>query len=363
MSAGRSLVTGGGGFIGRHLVRLLLERGEHVRVLELEGVALDGLDVEAARGSICDPGVVRRALTGVHRLYHLAGNPNLWARDKGVFARVNHGGTRTVLAEAARFDLERIVFTSTESILKGRHAIGAPIDECAAARLEDMSGPYCRSKLLAEQTAFDAARRGQPVVIVSPTMPVGPGDRNLTPPTRMVLQFLNRQLPAYFDCGLNLVDVRDVAAGHLLAAERGRIGERYILGNANLMMRDILAILEELTGVPKPRFAVPYWLALASGVASEFLADFVTHRPPAAPLTGVRLTATPMFFDSSKAVRELRLPQTPVRVTLADAVAWLVDAGLVMKAFSRPPPSSKLRLREGAGLAAQEVQLASRNRR
>lgn len=327
----RSLVTGGGGFIGRHLVRLLLERGETVRILELDDVPVEGWDAEVIRGSICDPDTVRRSLSGVDRLYHLAANPNLWAPDKRVFDQVNHQGTNTVLQAAARFDLQRIVYTSTESILSGtrRHGQTTLIDGSARLDLQDMPGPYCRSKYLAEQLALRAAEQGQPVVIVSPTLPIGPGDTRLTPPTRMMLGFLNRSTPAYLDSGFNLVDVRDVALGHVLAAEHGRIGERYILGNENLMLRELLKRLEELTGIPMPKRRVPYWLALTVSLASEFIADRITHRPPVAPVTGVRLASVPMFFDCSKAVQELGLVQTPIGTALADAVDWLADTGLL----------------------------------
>ncbi len=330
----RSLVTGGGGFIGGHLVRILLERGESVRVLELPHVEIKDPDMEIVRGSVCDHDTVRRALKGVDRLYHLAANPNLWAADKDIFMQVNYLGTKTVLEEAARFDLERIVYTSTESV-PGEYAGGIHRNRSGRSvhsgdpGLEDMPGPYCRSKFLAEQYASDAAGRGQPIVIVSPTVPVGPGDRNLTPPGKMILGFINRSTPAYLNCRLNLVDVRDVALGHLLAAQHGRQGERYILGNENLTLEEILAIIQDLTGISPPKLRIPYWLALTVSMVAEFVADRFTHRPPVAPLTGVRLARDPMFFDSSKAVKELGFVQTPIRTALADAINWFVDEGLV----------------------------------
>jgi len=340
MTSTRSLITGGGGFIGRHLVRLLLERGESVRILELEDVEIENPEIEVIRGSICERDTVSRALNGVDRLYHLAANPNLWDIDKNVFMKVNYEGTRVVLEEAARFDLDRIIYTSTESILKDPRSKrersrgkGIRPDKL---ELEDMPGPYCRSKYLAEQHARAASRNGQPVVIVSPTMPVGPGDRNLTPPTKMILGFLNGSTPAYLNCGLNLVDVRDVACGHLLAAERGRIGEQYILGNENLTLQEILLMIQELTGITPPRLQIPYWIALAFSFISEFMADHITHRPPMAPLTGVRLARDHMFFESRKAVQELGFVQTPIRKALADSIDWLIDKGLVMNRIRRP---------------------------
>lgn len=324
-----SLVTGGAGFIGRHLVRLLRGRGEQVRVLDLERLSLDG--VESIQGSILDRDTLRRALRGVDRVYHLAADPNLWASDKHHFDRVNHQGTRILLEEAARCDIERFVHTSTESILAGVGRRSDPmqtaIDGAHPLRLEDMPGPYCRSKYLAEQAALQACTQGLPVVVVNPTLPVGPEDIHITPPTRMLLGFLNRTTPAYLNSGFNLVDVRDVALGHFLAAERGRIGERYVLGGTNLMLGELLQMLRELTGIAMPRLRVPYCLALGAGLVSEFVADHLTRRPPVAPLAGVRLAASPMFFDSSKAKRELGFVPSPIRTALADAIEWLRETG------------------------------------
>lgn len=334
MNNGHSLVTGGGGFIGTHLVSQLLEQGETVRVLELPDVPLPS-SVEAFRGSICDAGLVRRALKGVHRLYHLAGNPNLWARNKNEFQRVNYEGTCILLREALKQDLEAAVYTSTESILTGSSARrDAPVDSAVQRTLREMPGPYCRSKFLAEQAVFQAARDGLPIVIVAPTLPVGPGDRSITPPTRMILDFLNVKTPAYFDCGFNLVDVRDVAKGHILAAKYGQPGERYIFGNENMTLGNLLQLIEEITGLSMPKRRVPYWVALTAGILSEFMADYITRRPPRAPLTGVRLARYSMFFDSDKAINELGFPQSSLRQALVDEVGWLVNEGLVMRHLS-----------------------------
>lgn len=256
MNRGCSLVTGGGGFIGLHLVRQLLERGETVKVLETADISLPS-EVEVIRGSVNDAKTVRHALKGVQRCYHLAANPDLWARDKRVFQQINYEGTCTVLSEAARADLEVIVYTSTESILTGKHQNNRPIDSSVIRKLSEMPGPYCRSKFLAEQAAFKAARDGLPVVIVSPTLPIGPGDRRITPPTQMILNFLNHKIPAYLDCRFNMVDVRDVAHGHILAAERGRPGERYILGNENLTLGEFLLLIEEINGISNAKITYP----------------------------------------------------------------------------------------------------------
>ena len=333
MSNGYSLVTGGGGFIGSHLVTQLMEQGETVRVLELPDVHLSS-EVEAVRGSICDASTVRKALNGVQRLYHLAANPNLWANDKCEFQRVNFEGTRTILTEAAKHDLEKIVYTSTESILTGSSNKNVSVDAEAQPLLNEMPGPYCRSKFLAEQAAFKAAHDGLPVVIVAPTLPVGPGDNRITPPTRMILDFINGKIPAYLNCGLNMVDVRDVARGHILAAKHGRPGERYILGHENLLLSELLHRIEEITGLSMPKFRVPYLVALAAGAVCEFTADYITHRPPTAPMNGVRLTRRPMFFNSDKAVQELGFLQTPIRYALADEIKWLIEKGLVTRKLS-----------------------------
>ncbi len=336
-----NLVTGGGGFIGRHLARLLVERGEAVRVLDIAGA--DGLpgSVEVVRGSVLDAAALDRALAGVDRLYHLAANPNLWNRDRAVFALINHQGTRQVLTAAARSRVSRIVYTSTESILKScristRDSRQAGLaDETVALDLDDMPGPYCRSKFLAEQEALAAARDGLPVVVVNPTMPIGPGDAHLTPPTRMLLGFVNGSTPAYLDCAFNLVDVRDAALGHVLAAERGRIGERYILGGTNIGMEPLLQLLADVTGLDMPRWRVPYGAAISIAVIEEGIAA-LTGRTPTAPLTGVRLARTPSVFDCSKAIDRLGLPQTPLRTSVVDAVRDFAARGLLQRPLERP---------------------------
>jgi dihydroflavonol-4-reductase len=338
-----NLVTGGAGFIGRHLVRELCARGEAVRVLDLDGAALEP-GVEVIQGSILDAPRVAEAMRGVERVFHVAANPNLWARDKSEFYEVNTRGTEIVLAAARKAGAGRLVYTSTESILKGvRSRDGGPIDEQASLALADMPGPYCRSKFLAERLALAAAARGEPVVIVNPTLPIGPGDRRLTPPTRMLLGFLNGDYPAYLESEFNLVDVRDAALGHILAAEHGRVGERYILGGENVRLSQVLALLQELTGRPMPRLRVPKWLALGAAVASELIADRITKRPPKAPLTGVRLALTPMRFASAKAVAELGFRPRPVRQSLADGIAWFEAEGLLRpdRRGSCPTPSRR----------------------
>lgn len=318
-----SVVTGGSGFIGTHLVSNLLARGDEVRVLDLEPPRVHSPRLRHLSGSITDAARVREALQGAERVYHLAAIAGLWVRDKRQFTEVNQKGTECVLAEAARAGVDRVVHCSTESILKSRHRRGTPslINEAGDLSLDDMAGPYCRGKFLAEQAALQAAKRGQPVVVVNPTLPIGPGDHRLTPPARMLLGFLNGEHPAYLDSEFNMVDARDVAEGHVLAAERGRPGERYILGGQNIRMGELLALLESISGRPMPKRRVPYPVALGFAALSEFVADWITHRPPVAPLTGVRLAGSPMRFDNRKAREELGARFRPLRETLEDALA------------------------------------------
>lgn len=322
-----NLVTGGAGFVGRHLVQLLISKGEQVRILDLADYPDRPPAVEYIKGSILDRAAMRKALVGANRLFHVAANPNLWHVRPETFMETNCEGTRTVLDEALAYgQLERVVYTSTESILKSYRWVRPPtthgfIDENIKLEVQDMPGPYCRSKFLAEQVAFDFARSGLPLVIVNPTLPIGPGDFRQTPPTKMLLGFLNGKTPAFLESEFNMIDVRDVAAGHILAAERGQIGERYILGCRNIRLSELLAILSNLTGLPMPRLRVPYWLALASAYVSETVAN-LTGIAPVAPITGVRLARTPMAFDSSKAVAALNLPQTPIETALLDFIRF-----------------------------------------
>lgn len=333
----RSLVTGGAGFIGAHLVRLLRESGESVRVLDLTPAGTDETamaGVEWVQGSILDAAVVRDAMAGVTRVFHLAADPNLWARDKNHFTAVNLDGTRQVLEAAADAGVRKFVYTSTESIIKGTRRSDGVVTEEFAVTVDDMPGPYCRSKFLAEQEARAFAERGLPVVIVNPTLPVGPGDGRVTPPTRMLLDFLNGKNPAYLDFHMNVIDVRDAAMGHLLAAERGRVGERYILGGENLSLTAVLALLGDLTGLEMPSRRVPYAVAWCAAVVSEALAK-VTGEPPKAPLTGVRLARTRMEFDSTKTRGELGLVPRPAREALRSAIADFAARGLISRTMPK----------------------------
>lgn len=316
-----SLVTGGGGFIGGHLVRALHGRGERVRVLDIAGAPGLPPEIEVVKASILDRPAVDRALEGVDTLFHLAADPNLWSAQPGSFLETNLRGTQIVLEASRAAGTRRVVYTSTESIMRGYRLNGAgPLnEETARASLEEMPGPYCRSKFLAERAAFEAAAGGLPLVIVNPTMPMGPGDRHLTPPSRMLLDFLNGKHPTFLDWECNIVDARDAAIGHILAAERGEIGQRYILGGHNIRLRDFLLRIEALTHLPMPKRPVPYAAALLCAFVAEMVAA-ITRRPPLAPLAGVRLARNPLTFDNAKARSTLGFAARPLEETLLDAV-------------------------------------------
>jgi dihydroflavonol-4-reductase len=323
------LVTGGAGFIGSHLVERLLEQGEAVRVLEhpKARVAHLPLDrIELVRADIRDCQAVVRAVRGCAQVYHLAANPNLWTQRRGEFAQVNYQGAVTVLEAALKAGAHRVLHTSTESILT-RATQTSPIAEDQSVTIRDVIGPYCRSKFLAERHALKLGRRGAPVVIVNPTLPIGPGDYGRSPPTRMILDFCLGKRHEYLDAELNIIDVRDVADGMLRAMERGRPGRRYLLGHENVSIRSVFNTLARLTGLPAPVWRVPYAVALATAYVSEWAADVFTHRAPAATVTGVKLTRRRMHFDGRRSLRELGLHPRPVAQSLADAVAWFRAVG------------------------------------
>src|SRR5262249_51921147 len=318
------LVTGGAGFIGSHLVSLLLDRGAHVRVLERPSASVQHLPldrIDQLHGDIRDELAVRRAVRGCTEVYHLAANPHLWALRRGEFHQVNYRGTVNVLEAALVAGARRILHTSTESILTRARQTG-PIAEEQHVTLADAIGPYCRSKLRAEYYAFTLARRGEPVIVVNPTIPVGPGDYGRTPPTRMILDFCQGKRREYVDAELNLIDVRDVAEGMIRAMERGRPGRRYLLGHENLSIRSLFGQLAKLTGLPEPTRRVPYFVALTAAYVSEFLADVLTQQMPAATVTGVKLTRRTMHFDALRSLDELGLRPRPVAESLTEAVRW-----------------------------------------
>ena len=331
-------VTGASGFIGSNLVHELTARGHHVKALLRPGSDLRGLagaGFERVEGDIGDRDRLKAALFECDWCFHVAASYSLWLRDYGPMYVTNIDGTRNVLESAAAAGCTRIVHTSTVGCIGLPETVDGrlvPSDETTPVLKGQMSNHYKRSKWQAEQVAEQLAVNGLPVIIVSPSAPVGPRDAKPTPTGKVIVDFLNRAMPAYMDTGLNWVHVRDVAAGHVLAAEKGRIGERYILGNAqgNWTMKEAFAVLEKITGVPAPRHRIPYPVALGAAYANEAL-SFFTRRPPKAPLAGVRMGKHKMFFNPAKAIRELGLPQTPPEQALADAVEWFRKNGYVKK--------------------------------
>lgn len=327
------LVTGGTGFVGSRLVRKLLDRGEEVRCLARKSSVLrnlDGLKVQVVQGDLQDAASLSTAVRGCQTVFHVAADYRLWSRDPQELYRSNVDGTRNLLQAAGDAGCERIVYCSSVG------ALGIPKDgtsgtETTPVTLEDMVGHYKRSKFLAEQEALQAAARGIPVVIVNPSTPVGPNDIKPTETGRIITRFLNNEMPGYVDTGLNLVDVDDVAEGHLLAAERGRIGEKYILGNRNMTLQEILETLAMLTGKPAPRAKIPYGFALGVAMVNQFFMGSLLRREPGIPVEGVKMARKRMFFDAGKAVRELGLPQTPVEDALERAVRWFSDNGYTRK--------------------------------
>lgn len=328
------LVTGGAGFIGSHLVRLLVERGRKVRVLDLPTVSLAHLPldrIEFVGADIRDRYHVERAVRGCQEVYHLAANPNLWVQRRGHFRQVNYAGAVHVIDAALAAGARRVLHTSTESILTRARQTCA-ITEEQNISYDDVIGPYCRSKYLAERHALRLGQSGAPVVVVNPTLPVGPGDWGRSPPTRMMLDFCQGKRREYLDAELNLIDVRDVAEGMIQAMARGQTGRRYLLGHENVSILSVFKLLAHLTGLPAPRWRVPYPVALAAAYASEFVADVYTHQPPAATVTGVKLTRRRMHFDARRSLAELELRPRSVANTLAETVAWFRAVGWICPA-------------------------------
>jgi dihydroflavonol-4-reductase len=314
-----SLVTGASGFLGWHVARVLLEQGHRVRALVRPGSRVEGLDVETVSGDLRDAGSLDRAAAGCGLVFHVAADYRLWAKDPGDLYRSNVEGTRNLLNAAQRAGVERVVYTSTVGCIGVPHdGIG---DENSPVSLEDMAGDYKRSKFMAEQVALEFARGGFPVVIVNPTAPIGDHDVKPTPTGKIVLDFLNGDMPAFIDTGLNVVDVRDTAKGHLLACEKGCVGERYILGSENLTLAQILQKLAGITGRKAPTTKLPYAVAYCAGACSTAWAG-VTGRPPRVPLDAVRMARKKMWVTHQKAARELGFRPGPAEQALARAANW-----------------------------------------
>ena len=318
-----ALVTGASGFLGWHVARGLLNRGYPVRALVRPGSRVTDLDAEPVTGDLRDPASLERAVAGCGLVFHVAADYRLWAKDPNDLYRSNVDGTRHLLRAAQQAGVERVVYTSTVG------CIGIPPEglgnEDSPVSLQDMAGAYKRSKFLAEQVALEFARAGFPVVIVNPTAPVGDHDVKPTPTGQTIVDFLNGKMPAFIDTGLNIVDARDTAEGHLLACERGRPGERYILGSENLTLAQILQLLAKITGRKAPTLRLPYAVAYCAGVCSTAWAG-VTGVPPRVPIDAVRMARKKMWVSHEKAGRDLGFRPRPAEEALRHAVEWFAGS-------------------------------------
>jgi dihydroflavonol-4-reductase len=335
----KCFVTGASGFVGSNLVHELVGRGHRVKALLRAGAddrGLLGLKYDRVTGDILDRPLLERELQGCDWCFHVAASYHLWLPSYKPMYEANVEGTRNVLEAAGKAGCRKIVYTSTVGCIgvpKMEDGKFTPTNESALATEADMSNDYKRSKFRAEAVAMELFRKkALPIIIVNPSAPIGPGDVKPTPTGQVILDFLNRRMPAYLDTGLNWVHVRDVAIGHIFAAESGRFGERYILGNknGNWTMQQTFAVLQELTGIPAPRVKIPYWFAYRVAEVNEMISK-ITRRPPRAPIGGVRMAKYKMWFDPTKAINMLGLPQTPPKEAFANAIAWFRSNGYVKK--------------------------------
>jgi dihydroflavonol-4-reductase len=330
-----ALVTGATGFVGSHVAAALAGQGADVRLLVRANSDLrniEHLTADRVVGDLRDAVSIEKAVSGCEVVFHVAADYRLWVRDPDQMYAANVGGTRAILEAARSRGVRRVVYTSSVATMgfaaPGDHP-GHPADEGSPVALDKMIGHYKRSKFMAEQVAIEAGRAGMDVVVVNPTTPVGEQDLKPTPTGRIVLDFLKKKFPAYVDTGLNLVDVRECAGGHLAALEKGRSGERYILGGENLTLKQILDKLAAITGLPSPTIRVPYIVALAAGVVDEVVTGRILGREPRATIDAVRMGRKKMFVSSAKAERELGWKIVPVDGALARAVEWFTGNGYV----------------------------------
>jgi len=335
----KCFVTGASGFVGSNLVHELTARGHRVKALLRPGAderGLLGLKYDKVEGDILNRKLLEQAMEGCDWCFHVAASYSLWMRNYKPMYEANVEGTRTVLEAAGNAGCAKIVYTSTVGCIglpKEVHGKCTPSTEADIIDPEQLSNDYKKSKFQGETVAYELFRKkALPIVIVNPSAPVGPGDVKPTPTGQVIVDFLNRRMPAYLETGLNWVHVRDVAMGHILAAERGRFGERYILGNAdgNWTMAQTFALLQELTGIPAPKRKIPHWFAMRVAEANEMF-SFVTGIPPRAPVAGVKMAKYKMWFNPAKATMMLGLPQTPPKQAFADAIAWFRANGYVKK--------------------------------
>ncbi|HEY2352388.1 MAG TPA: hopanoid-associated sugar epimerase [Candidatus Acidoferrum sp.] len=324
-----TLVTGAAGFLGSHVARQLVARGESVRVLvraSSSNRAIADLPLEYVTGDLRDAASLERAMSGVRRVFHVAADYRLWAKNPQELYDSNVGGTKNLLAAAKKAGVEKLIYTSTVATIAVDR--DAQPDEFTDAKLEEMIGHYKRSKWMAEQEALQAAKDGLPVVVAMPTTPVGPWDWKPTPTGKIIVDFLNGKMPGYVETGLNFVGVEDCAAGHLLVAEKGKIGERYLLGSENLTLKQVLDELARITGLPAPKLKIPH--AVALGVAyAETAFSRLLGREPQIPVEGVKIAQHLMFVNCARAQRELGFRADPVVGALQRAVRWYEQNGYV----------------------------------
>ncbi len=325
----KAFVTGATGFLGSHVARILADQGADLRLLVRPTSNLrnlEGLKAETATGDLRDAASLEKAIAGCDCVFHVAADYRLWVRDPAELYRSNVDGTRAILEAARKNGVRRMVYTSSVATI-GFNSNGHPADEDSPVSLADMIGHYKRSKFMGEQLVLQAGRNGMHVVTVNPTTPIGERDIKPTPTGRIVVDFLNRKFPAYVETGLNLVDVRECAAGHVAALEKGKPGERYILGGENLTLKQILDKLGTITGLPSPKLKLPYIFAFATGVVDEAITGRMLHREPRATIDTVRMGRKKMFASSNKAERELGWKVVPVDDALRRAVEWFRGNG------------------------------------
>jgi len=324
-----AFVTGATGFLGSHVARALSDQGANLRLLVRPASNLrnlEGLKADTVKGDLRDGASIKKAMTGCDTVFHVAADYRLWVRDPAEMYRSNVGGTRAILEAARENKVQRLVYTSSVATI-GFTRNGQPADEDSPVSLGEMIWHYKRSKFMAEQIALEAGRGGMHVITVNPTTPIGEQDVKPTPTGRIVVDFLKRKFPAYVETGLNLVDVKECARGHVAALEKGRPGERYILGGENLTLKQILDKLGKITGLPSPRIKLPYWFAFAAGIVDEAVTGKVLRREPRATVDTVRMGKKKMFASSGKAERELGWQIVPVMDALRRAVEWFRTNG------------------------------------